>query len=690
MDLDYLLEIGLEELPYGEIERIETQLKTLFMENLWRNRIDFNEVKTYSTGRRLIVVVHDISSQQKDMEAEKRGPSTTIAYDSKGNPTKALIGFAKANGVEISDIFVKNSNNGAYCFAKKLIRGKKTAEVLKEIVPNVLSKLQFKRAMRWGNGSSRFIRPIHWIVSILGDKVVNFDFASILSSNSSEGHRSLCKKLEIDSVSKYFDRIKDFNIVISYEDRKDRISSMIKKIEKENGIKCEEDERLLDELARITEYPTPFIAHFDTDFLTLPPEVLRVVLREQQKCFVTHSPGNSFTNAFVGVMDTPFYSRINDTVIRGYERVVRARLDDAKFYYEQDIKIPLEKRNEKLKGMIFQAELGTLYDKIKRVSALALYLCKILNISEDLTKKIERAALLSKADLATQMVYEFPSLQGIMGGIYALVQGEDEEVANAIKEHYKPNSFDDILPSTLAGSVLSICDKVDTVVSHFCIGNISTGSSDPYGLRKRVNGILRMIIDREFDIDLRLLFEQVQRSLPTCQGDVLKHLERFVKTRFEVLLKEKGFTYDVVNSALYHWQYPLRVVKIAQAITSFRQTNEFEDLAIGYTRAANITREHKYTEFDVDLFTAEEEHELHKVTQKVQEQVKRSVEKNDYTSAIRSLMTLRPYIDRYFDEVLVMCEDKRIRDNRLGFLRNIVELFHTVGDLSEIVAESKK
>ncbi len=690
MTFDYLLEIGLEELPYEEIESVETQAKTLFCEKLRENRIDFEEVKTYSTGRRFAFIVHGISTQQKDVEVEKRGPSKNIAYDSNGNPTKALIGFAKANGIEISDIFIKQVNNGEYCFVKKVIRGRKTTEVLKEIVPDILSRLKFRRPMRWGNGVNGFIRPIHWIVSLLGDEVVNFEFASIVSSNRSEGHRLLNKKVTIDDVSKYSELLRDSNVIISYEDRRDRISSMIRELEEEDDIRCEEDEELLDELARITEYPTPFVAHFDADFLTLPPEVLKVVLKEQQRCFVTYSRRDSLTNAFIGVMDTPFHSRIKNTIIKGYERVVRARLDDAKFYYEQDIKLPLEDRNEELKGMIFQANLGTLYDKVERVRHLITYLCKELNIPEDVHRRIDRAALLSKADLVTQMVYEFPTLQGIMGGIYARGQGEDERVADAIKEHYKPNSFDDTLPSTIEGKILSICDKVDTVVSHFCIGNVSTGSSDPYGLRKRVNGVLRMISDGNLAIDLKGLLERAQDLLPNCKKDVSNSLTEFIKTRFEVLLRERGFAYDVVNSALYHWRYPLHVVKIAHAITSFKESDEFEDLVIGYTRAANITKEHENTDFNVDLFIEKEERELYDAVRDVEKAVKGSVERRDYTSAIGSLMTLRPYIDRYFDEVLVMCEDDRIRNNRLSFLRYIVELFHTVGDLSKIVTEKVK
>ncbi len=673
---EYLLELLLEEMPPADIEMILNTLEINLNDALEKARIDHGKIDIFSTPRRFGFIIHDISSTQRDAFGTKKGPSESVAFKD-GKPTKALEGFMKSNNAQLSDIEISESNGGKYVFLKKFDQGLKTKEVLSQILPPILNSFQFTRPMRWGNGEFSYTRPVHSIISIMDEEVVPFEFMGKIASKITKSHRYLDKEITVKSVSDYERVMKASMVILKVDEREKMIVDGIKN----SGLEVIPDDELVHEISMITEYPQPVIGEFKADYLNLPEPVLRTVLRHHQRTFITRKNGK-VSREFLAFQDGP--SSRAGNVKNGYERVINARLADAEFYQMEDLKYPLEHFNEKLLDMTFQKNLGTLMDKVKRIKEIALKIGVLLHFGDSELRLIERAATLSKSDLGTNMIYEFPELQGIMGSIYA--RNEDPRVALAIKEQYMPDGLEGEFPSDTIGAIIGLADRIDTVVANFAIGEIPSGSRDPYALRKKVFAILRILNNFEWDIDLNGIVSIVENILGKKVS--MESLNSFFKGRLDVILRESlNISQDVSKAVLELWNKPFRSILAAQAIEKSRKEAEFENFIIAYTRVHNISKNHHSFEYHVDLFD-EHEKKLFSAYYDLKPKIEDALEHFNYEVAFEHLKSLKPSIDEYFDTVFVMSPREDLRLNRLGFLKNLDQLFLNFGDLSLLVKTS--
>ncbi len=670
---DYLLELLLEEMPPSDIETILNTLETNVRDALEKARIDHGRIDVFSTPRRFGFIIRDISLKQRDTVWTKKGPSENVAFKD-GKPTKALEGFLKSNNAQLSEVEVSEFEGGKYVFLKKFEKGLETKAVLPQILPSVLNAFQFSRPMRWGNGEFSYTRPIHSIISILDEEIVPFEFMGKKASNITKSHRYFDKYVTIKSADDYDHIMKESMVILRNGEREKMIVDGINNC----GLEVIPDDELVREISMITEYPQPVIGQFKSDYLTLPEPVLRTVLRHHQRTFITRKNGK-VSREFLAFQDGPASRASN--VKNGYEKVINARLSDAKFYQMEDLKYPLEHFNEKLNEMTFQRNLGTLMDKVKRIKEIALKIGTFLNFGEAELKLVERAATLSKSDLGTNMIYEFPELQGIMGSIYAA--NEDPRVALAIREQYVPDGLEGEFPSDTIGAVIGIADRIDTIVANFAIGEIPSGSRDPYALRKKVFAILRILNHFEWDIDLKVLISLTENVLNKKVS--MDNLASFFKGRLDVLLRESlDISQDVSKAVIELWNKPFRATLSAKAIEKSRKELGFEDFIIAYTRVHNISKNHDSFEYHVDLFD-ENEKKLFSAYTEEKPKIEEALDHLNYEEAFEHLRSLKPSIDEYFDTVFVMSPREDLRLNRLGFLKNLDQLFLNFGDLSLLV-----
>ncbi|MBW2039594.1 MAG: glycine--tRNA ligase subunit beta [Deltaproteobacteria bacterium] len=681
-----LLEVGTEEIPSLFIPQALEGMGETLKKELEAQRVDWGGIKWMGTPRRLTLFA-ELEERQRPLERERIGPPKSAAFDPQGRPTKAALGFAQREGVRVEDLEVVETEKGEYLCARKQEEGRQTSEILSGVLPRLITSIPFPKSMRWSNLEIRFARPIHWILAIFDREVVPFALENLTSGPFTQGHRFLHPDpIEVKGLKDYLEGLRQACVIVDPEERKELIRRGIHEAAQQVGGKPLEDEDLLEEVTYLVEYPVAICGSFDDGYLNLPKEVLITAMQQHQRYFPVVDEEGRLSPYFVTVSNTKTPDM--GVVREGNERVLRARLADAQFFFQEDQKIPLEERVEELKGVIFQAKLGTSYEKVMRLRELAM------RLAGDLAPKdkevVARGAYLCKADLVTEMVGEFPQLQGVMGREYALHSGEDPAVAQMIYEHYLPRFAGDELPTTTAGDLVSIADKLDTIIGCFGVGLIPTGTSDPFALRRQALGIIHIIVGKGYTVSLQrmismgldILMAKTERSLEEIQADVLA----FFRGRFVNLLVSQGYPVDLVEAVLAIQVDDLMDAHLrVKALTTFRGRPEFEPLAVAFKRVANILKgvDHKKG-VDPSLFETSQEEGLHRHYQEIEGRFSDLIKGGDYEGALVELARLRVPVDDFFDHVLVMAEDEKLRANRLALLDEIAELFSQMADFSQV------
>lgn len=685
MAKDLLLEIGTEEVPAHVMPGVLAQLKERAEKAFQENRIAFASVRTLGTPRRMALLVKDLAEKQADVTSENRGPSVKIAFDADGKPTKAAQGFARGQHVAPEDLVEKDG----YVYAVVHETGKETAELLKTLLPELICALSFPNNMRWGSLEFKFIRPIRWLVALFDSEVIPFEVANVTSGRVSRGHRFLSQG--DFSIAKADDYEKDCEaqyIIVDPEKRKAMIRAQIEAVAKENGGRAEITDDLLEEVLYLVEYPTALCGRFEEKYLQLPPEAVITPMRDHQRYFPVKDDAGKLLPLFITVRNGG--KEYLETVQHGNERVLRARLADAQFFFDEDRKKSLEEHREKLKTVVFQQGLGTMYEKTERLAQLADFIADEIGADEKAHKHARRAALLSKADLVTGMVTEFTELQGIMGREYAKLDGECEKVAVAIDEHYMPRFAGDAQPQTTAGRIVSTADKIDTIVGTFHLGKIPTGSQDPFALRRQALGLVHMMIEAKYHLsisrlvakamDLYGITETEERA--KMQADVAE----FLRLRLRNVLEAEQIRYDAADAVLGDVDDIYNVLLRARAVTAFTGQKDAARSMQAFVRVANIARKNAAETIYPERFHMAEEKALYQAYTSTKSAVESLVSGEDFEGAIDALTELVAPIDAFFDNVMVMDKDETIRENRLALLRSVDAVIRDVADFTKIVA----
>jgi glycyl-tRNA synthetase beta chain len=684
---ELLLEIGTEEIPAGFVPQALIDLENLSRKELEADRIEFEGVKTLGTPRRLVLLFESVSEKQKDAEIKKLGPSKQAAFDLDGKPTKAAIGFAKNQSVPVESLELIETDKGTYVGAVKKEPGKQTFQLLSSILPRLILSIPFQKSMRWADVSIRFARPIHWILALFGGEVIPLKVGNIQSSSVTYGHRFMHPDpIVVNDFHSYLQKTRESFIIIDPMERKKWIEEMMIRIAASVSGRVLRDEELLNEVNFLVEYPVVFRGSFDQEFLSLPGEVVTHSMKEHQRYFPMVNDHGELLPHFIFVSNIA--PRDPKVVVKGNERVLKARLSDAAYFFHEDLKIPLEKRLEQLKKVVFQAKLGTSYEKVMRFRQLALFICERIN--PKLQELVERASVLCKTDLVTGMVGEFPKLQGIVGKEYARLSGEKAEVVEAIYEHYLPSFAGDRLPSNPVGDIVSMADRLDTIVGCFGVGLVPTGTADPFALRRHALGILRIILEKEYPLSLvgmieesgNLLEEKMERSFSEVKQEVLD----FFRVRYQHYLLDKGYPFDVIEAAIStSFDELLDVQHRIDALREAKEWQDFQSIVIAFKRAMNILRGTLYKqEINSSLMTESYEKNLYQSFFKSKERIESHLNKRDYPSALLEMTQMKKPIDDFFDQVMVMVEDESIRNNRLALLDGIGQLFLKVADFSKL------
>lgn len=688
---ELFLEIGSEEIPAAFIKSALESMANTIRDSLEESRIAFGNVKTFATPRRLLLVVDNVSERQDDVVLETQGPAGKVAYDAEGKPTKALEGFVRSQGISIDDAEIRKTPKGEYIFAVKEEKGADTVRLLPAILGKLISSIPFRKSMRWRDLEVTFARPVHWIVSLFGGEIVPVTFGDVQSSNVSRGHRFHAPdRFEVSSFSDYNLHCKNKMIIIDPEERKSLIrKGALDAAADIDGILIE-DEPLLEEIANLVEYPVVLRGNFDEEYLNLPREVVINAMREHQRYFSMEDSHGKLLPSFITVSNTR--ARDMGVVRKGNERVLRARLSDAAFYYYEDLKIPLDEMVESLKGVVFQTKLGTSFEKVERIKTLAVYLAD--EAVPEKKDQVLRAAHICKADLMSGVVGEFPSLQGIMGRDYALKAGEDKEVAEAVFEHYLPRNADDILPSTDTGAIVALADKMDTICGCFGVGLIPTGGSDPYALRRQAIGIINILLEKGYKLSL---YEFISKSVEILQDrctkdavEISKDVAGFFRSRLSGLLTSAGYPHDVVDAVLSAgFDDIVDAVEIVKALSPLKDLPDFEPLAVSFKRIVNITKGYEPATVDPSLFEVEAEEALHHAYHEIAGDVFDLANAGKYGDALLKTKEIRLHVDKFFDDVMVMVDDEVLKNNRLSLLKEVSKLFIRFADFSKIVIENK-
>ncbi|WP_077621475.1 glycine--tRNA ligase subunit beta [Sediminibacillus massiliensis] len=683
-----LFEIGLEEMPARFLNDAESQLEQKTKDWLTDLRIPYSEIVTYSTPRRLAVLIKDAAEKQPDIEEEARGPAKKIALDDNGEWSKAAVGFSKGQGMSVDDIYMKEVKGTEYIFVNKFIKGDQTVNLLPGFKEVILS-LNFPKNMRWGNLDIRYARPIRWMAALFGREVIPMEIAGVTSSNVTYGHRFLGTKVQLDDAINYPVILSEQFVLADPKEREARIVQGIKGLEEEHDWNVTIDDDLLDEVRHLVEYPTVFYGGFDEEFLTVPEEALVTSMKEHQRYFPVRSKTGELLPYFIGVRNGD--ARHLDKVAKGNEKVLKARLSDARFFYEEDQKQSIEQNLAKLSKMVFQEKLGTIADKVQRVVKLTREISSVLKVDEATAKRAERAAEISKFDLVTNMVNEFTELQGIMGEKYARLFGEEENTAVAINEHYMPRSANGKLPETREGSIVSVADKLDTIVGCISVGIIPTGSQDPYALRRQALGILQIIKEQKWSISLEqmidLTYNQIVQSGISIRDEqqIKSDLEDFFGLRASYLMKEKDIEQDVIDAVLtrgignYHF-----AVDKASVLTGKRADETFKSTQEALVRVLNLAGKGQIGPVNEQLFENDTEKALYSSYLEVEKEFEQAISSLDAEQALIVLAKLTQPIHQFFDHTMVMAEDEQIRDNRLHLLNQIAETVYKYADLRKV------
>ena len=671
----YLLEIGTEELAYKFIPSAMEQLKNEFSKTLEENEIKFSDIKVYATPRRLAVIIENIAEKQEDIEKTIKGPIANIAYDENGNLTKAAIGFANKNGINPEKLYKQDN----YVWAKIEQKGKDTKELLKSAVPNIILKLKGTHFMRWADLDIKFQRPIRWIVSLFNEEKVEVEIANIKSSNITRGHRFSKTEIEIKNPDEYLTVLESAKVIADVQTRKETIVKLAKEKAKEIGAEIAIDEDLLDEVTFITEWPVPVICSFEEKYLQIPEKVVVTVMAVHQRYFPLYKEGK-LLNKFITISN--YVGDTFENIKAGNERVVKARLEDAIFFVQEDTQKPLLSYLEALKGVTFQKGFGSVYDKTQRICELSKQIAKDLNIP---TQTIERTALLCKADLVTKLVFEFTELQGYIGADYALRSGESKEVSKGIMEHYFPLNADSEVAESIEGQVVGIADKIDTVVTVFADGKKISGSQDPLGVRRATLGILKTILNKDLKINITKLLKQTIELLPVQIEDKNKLFETvksFMEQRLIILLSDK-YKHDILEACISEKDVlsdlkDLTVrLDIVSDIVNKDTYSQFHESINRIIRL--IKTENDFTDVKEDLFVIQAEKDLYNAAKNINENTL------DYNQLEEKLVKIIPFITEFFDKVLVMDKDENIKRNRLNLLYSIKQKFAKLADFSKIV-----
>lgn len=692
MSKKYLLEIGVEEIPARYVNSALKQLNEGFDMVFKKENINYEKIDVYSTPRRLTAIIQGLDERQEDIEESVKGPSKKISFDEEGNPTKALQGFMRGQNVQLEDTFILDYNGEEYVYAKVKKIGKRIEDILIEKVPEIIKFINFPKSMKWGGKNLRFARPIRWIVSILENQVIPFELEGIQVSNITRGHRFLgSSNIVINKVEDYIETLRENYVIVDQNERKEIIKYGSERLAKEKGGKLIHDRELLDEVTNLVEYPTPIIGRIKDEYLTLPRDVVITPMKEHLRYFPVFDDKNRLLPYFITVRNGN--EDYVETVIKGNEKVLGARLEDAKFFYNEDISNPLESYIESLKYITFQEQLGTLYDKTIRVQKLAEKIGNYLEVGEETEKNIKRASYLSKADLVTKMVTEFTELQGKMGMVYAKESGENEIVSLAIFEQYLPRFSGDDLPSTTAGAILSIADKLDSIAGLFAIDIHPTGSQDPFGLRRSALGIINIILDKKLNIALRDLIDFAlyiyveENGLAFDYNKIKNEIMDFFVGRIKNMFSDKGIRYDIIEAVINTDTDDIYDMKIkAIKLNEWLEKDDLSDVLAAFNRVATLAKNAKSSEIMRDLFT-EDEIILYDSYNNIEDKVLSLINKKEYDKALDLFATLREPIDNFFENVMVMVEDEKLKDNRLGLLRKIYDTMMLVCDLSKIVSK---
>ena len=655
-------------------------------------RLPFEDVRTLGTPRRLTLWVKGLTTLQPDQVTEVSGPPKRVAYDGDGNPTKAAIGFAKAQGVNVEDLKIVETERGEYVAVDKLEKGQSAHDFLKTEIPEWIESLNFPKTMRWDN--LRFARPIRWLVALLGDGVVDFQLDTLRSGGQTYGHRSLNPEpIELSSASlaDYIEGLRAVNVIVDPEERRKEIESQVTETLKAEGCLTTIDPELLDTVNFLVENPQAITGSFSESHLSLPTEVLITPMKTQQRYFPMWQSDGKLAAKFITISngtDGNF-----DGVRHGNERVLHARLNDAAFFYNEDQKTSLADKVDRLHNVVFQVKLGSLHDKITRLQKLASFIAEEIGVDENARDHIIRAASLCKADLTTQMVIEFPSLQGIMGKYYAANSGEPEVVASAIEEHYQPIAADAPIPRTDVGTIVALADKIDTIVGYFGIDERPTGSQDPYSLRRHAIGTIRILHERNYRLSLAAV---IKKAIELYRVDLVKDTETavldFIKGRMEVLLAGQSympdFNYapDLIDAVLATDEVDvIDILERTEVLKTFREHPNFDRVYPALNRVLRILPDQPPTEIQPDLFQDEAEKQLGKIVDAAEAELSRSVQTRDYEELLTRLGELQPAIDQFFDDVMVMAEDATLRSNRLALLNTIAQKIYPFADLTKLV-----
>lgn len=688
MSKKYLLEIGVEELPARYVSDTVTQMKNNAEEILNIERVKFSDIIIYTTPRRLTLIIEGLNEADSSIEEKVKGPSKKIAYDEEGNPSKALQGFMRGQGIDIEAVSVE----GDYVYGTVVKKNKSLEEIFSLHMGDYIRKINFPKTMRWGGKNLKFARPIRWIVSLLDDQVIEFDLEGIRVSNVTKGHRFLGSgDILIDYIDNYVELLRKNYVIVNQEERKDIIKYGSEKLVREKGGTIQQDESLLDEIMNITEYPTPIIGRIKDEYLQLPMDVVTTPMKEHLRYFPVVDDKGRLLPYFITVRNGD--DRHTEIVVKGNEKVLGARLEDAKFFYKDDVKNSLETYVEKLKNITFQQKLGTLYDKTKRLQKLSVKISEYLGVGEETQKNVQRAAYLSKADLNTKMVSEFTELQGKMGMEYAANSGENEIVSISIFEQYLPRFSGDQLPTTTAGAILSIADKIDSIAGLFAIGIQPTGSQDPFALRRSALGIINIIIDKKLHISLGELIDFAlyiyveENGLAFDYNKVKSEIMEFFMGRIRNMFNDSNIRYDIIESVLSANTDDIYDMKIrADKINEWLRKDDISDVLSAFNRVATLAVKSDTIEVQRDLLTADEI-PLYDSYNNIEDKVLQLINKKEYDKALDLLATLKEPIDNYFDKVMIMVEDAEIKNNRLGMIKRIYDMMKKVCDLSEIVSK---
>lgn len=694
-----VLEIGTEEIPAQYMEKALKDLNRLAKKYLEESRIKYKEIKVYGTPRRLILFIFHIEEKQEDIFQKIKGPAYSIAYNKNSLPQQPALKFAQSQGINVEDLIVEDTKKGKYIFAPKSIIGQPTINLLSQIFPKLIIGMQFPKSMRWGEKSLRFIRPIRWILALYGKEIIKFNIDGLDSENITYGHRLLApQKIKISSTQEYFKKLEKSYVIIDPKIRENIVKTDIKHIIKEIGGEKIINEKLLNEITYLVEYPNAILGKFDKKYLELPKDVLIEVMRKHQKYFPVYKNKDELLPLFIVIINNSkkYASKIKE----GNENVLRARLEDAKFFYQEDQKIPLEENVDKLKNVIFREKLGSLFDRTNRVKLLCDYIADGLQVEQKVKKDLLRSAHLCKADLVTEMVKEFPELQGIMGKEYAVLSGEKKEVAEAIFEHYLPRFSGDKLPLTKGGMILGIADKVDTIIGCFVMGLTPTGSQDPYGLRRQSRGKIAIILKNNLEISLKdiiqkslsLYKESVSVKLKIDENQIVSQILSFFKQRLKNIFLEDGIRYDIIDAVLAVDSDgdAVDIKNRIKAIDELYNQSIFRKILSSSNRVLNLSKNNEENEIDQSLLNEKAELNLYHNYEIVYPRIKEFIFNKEYKKVFKLLGDLCEPVDEFFDQVLVMDKDKNIRKNRIALIKKIGILFNQVADLSKVVSTKER